>query len=214
MKIPLKTKQAVKKHFPNGIKKLEIGSGDFPEPDYVHLDVQPSPDLEILGDVRQMPVPDNFVSEDVRAVHIMEHFCHPDYSSQAMRTEIGTTLAILEEVYRVLKPGGRFVMVTPDFEKITASAAKRKVPAHWLQRWSVGGHRNEYDVHHWLWTKQDARQWFEEVGFVECTDWNPVQGWRQLISLDWTAPEIDENPDWFKIEWYHWLFYEGKKPVV
>ncbi len=209
---PLQTKSSIIKKYPKGIKKLEIGSGEYPEAGYVHLDIQATKDLDIMADVRKMPLPDNFVTSEIRAVHIMEHFCHPKYSSQEMQEHIGTTLEVLTEIYRVLKPGARLIIVTPDFEKITQTAAAKKIPLDWLQRWSVGGHLNEFDVHHWLWTKENAIDWFSEVGFTDLKDWNPVKTWKEKLFLNWTAPEVGENPDWYRTEWYHWLFFEGTKP--
>lgn len=203
---------AVKKAYPQGIDKLEIGSGDNPESGYVHLDIQPSTDLDILSDVRKMPIPDNFVTGEIRAVHIMEHFCHPQFASKKMQKSIGTTLEVLTEAYRILAPGGQFYMVTPDYEKITQSAAKKRIPFDWLQRWTVGGHLNMFDVHHWLWTKHDAEVWFAKVGFVKLHDCNPIPEWRALLGLNWQAPELGSNPDWYKTEWYHWLFFRGTKP--
>ena len=137
---PASTRATVRAAFPSGIDKLEIGAGSNPEKGYVTLDIQTNPKLDILSDVRKMPLPDNFVTEEIRAVHIMEHFCHPEYSSQQMRRNIGTTTEVLAEVYRVLAPGARFIMVTPDIEKIAESLQKQRIPAHWCQRWSVGGH--------------------------------------------------------------------------
>lgn len=210
---PVKTRSSVLKKYPHGIDKLEIGSGEHPEAGYVHLDIQATADLDILADVRKMPIPDNFVTTEIRAVHIMEHFCHPTFSSKKMQKTIGTTLEVLEEVYRVLEPGGRFIMVTPDFEKIAQSTSSQRIPLAWLQRWSVGGHLNEFDVHHWLWTKEDATEWFSQVGFINLRDWNPVNGWEAKLTLDWAPPEIKDNPNWYRTEWYHWLFFEGTKPL-
>lgn len=208
----LKTRDAIKKKFPKGIEKLEIGSGSNPEPGYVHLDIQSGlPDLDILANVRNTPVPSNFVSGHIRAVHIMEHFCHPQDSSAAMRKEWGTTLEVVKEMYRILKPGGKFLIVTPDFDKITASNFLGRVDKYWLQRWTVGGHRDNYDVHHWLWTHDDAKKWFHEAGFKDVKDCNPIQGWKARMRLKWRTPATRGNMEWHKIEWYHWLFIEGTK---
>lgn len=198
--------------FPDGIDKLELGSGENPEPGYVHVDIQASEKVDVLADVRKLPLPDNFVKMEVRAVHIMEHFCHPKFSSAQMRKDIGTTTEVLQEAYRVLAPGGKFFMVTPDFEKIMQSASQHKVRFDRLQQWSVGGHLNMFDVHHWLWTHEDAKNWFTEVGFINLQDVNPVQGLRETLRLNWQDPLKENNPLWFKTEWYHWLFFEGTKP--
>jgi predicted SAM-dependent methyltransferase len=207
-----KTINEIVKAYPNGIERLEIGSGSNPEPGYVHLDIQADlPDLDILSDVRNMPLPDNFVSGEIRAVHIMEHFCHPEFGGDELAKQYGTTLDVIKEVYRVLKPGGKFKIVTPDLEKIGVSIAKNRIPMDWLQRWCVGGHNDEYDVHHWLWTKSDAEKWFAQVGFIDLNDWNPYRGLKKYL-LNWTTNDKQGNMEWHRIEWYHWLFFEGVKP--
>ena len=209
---PLTSKQSVIKKFPKGIDKLEFGSGDNPEAGYIHVDIQEGlPDLDILADVRKTPIPDNFVQSQIRAVHIMEHFCHPEFSSEDMRKQWGTTTEVIAEAYRILKPGGSFSIVTPDFTKISRSAAFHLVPRHWLQRWTVGGHRNNYDVHHWLWTYQDGEKWLKDAGFKIVRDWNPIQGKKATLKLKWWTPKVSGNMEWHKIEWYHWLFIEGVK---
>lgn len=212
IRFPIATKDAVKRAFPRGIEKLEFGAGNNPEDGYIHMDIQKTKHLEILSDVRKTPIPANFVKTEIRAVHIMEHFCHPEFASDSMKKSIGTTVEVLEEAYRILAPGGSFFMVTPDYAKICQSAAEERIPFDWLQRWSVGGHLNMFDVHHWLWTKKDAEKWFAKVGFVQLQDCNPIQGWFAERSLNWTAPELGANPDWYKTEWYHWLFFKGVKP--
>ncbi|NCN82887.1 MAG: hypothetical protein GW947_02870 [Candidatus Pacebacteria bacterium] len=208
----LSTKKQVILAYPNGIDKLEIGSGENPETGYVHVDIQASDKVDILADARKLPLPDNFVKKEIRAVHIMEHFCHPEFSSAQMRKDIGTTVEVLEEMYRVLAPGGKFFMVTPDFEKITKSAAGHKVSFDRLQQWSVGGHLNMFDVHHWLWTHADANKWFTEIGFVSLADCNPIRKKQIIWDLNWQDPHEGDNSTWFKTEWYHWLFFEGIKP--
>jgi len=208
----LKTRSQIHRVFPNGIDKLEIGSGNNPESGYIHLDILPHlRGLDIQSDVRKTPIPNDYVSKEIRAVHIMEHFCHPKYSGEPMRKKYGTTLEVLKEMYRILKPGGEFYMVTPDFEKICASSADKRVRNYWLQRWAVGGHENEYDTHHWLWTFEDAQKWFKKAGFKDCRNCNPTKSLFGIPLLNWWTKDIQGNMSWHRIEWYHWLFVRGRK---
>lgn len=126
-----------------------------------------------------------------------------------MQKRYGTTTEVLKECYRILKPGGKLLIVTPDYEKISRSQAFHRVPNEQLQRWTVGGHLDEYDVHHWLWTMSDAQRWLSEVGFKNIADWNPVKG-KRALKLLFSPPQPGE-PLWHEFEWYHWLFVSGEK---
>ena len=84
--------------------KLHLACGlDYLE-GYINVDLYPQEGAKVdeVFDVRKIPYPDNSVDE-IRAFHIIEHF---DWK-EGQRT--------LEEWYRVLKPGGRLWLETPDF---------------------------------------------------------------------------------------------------
>jgi len=87
-------------------KVLELGAGkDTFDDDPVRLDLHDYPgtdvvfDLEKLGDEsEQLPFPEE-VFDKVRAKQVLEHIEHVE--------------AVFEEVYRVLKDGGKFVVEVP-----------------------------------------------------------------------------------------------------
>lgn len=84
--------------------KLNLACGLDYQEGYVNVDLYPLPDARVDAefDVRHLPYDDNSVDE-IRAFHIIEHF---DWKE-------GQT--VLNEWYRVLKPGGRLWLETPDF---------------------------------------------------------------------------------------------------
>jgi len=93
-------------------KVLELGAGkDRFSDDPVRLDVHDYPgtdvvfDLESLGDGEQLPFADNSFDK-VRAKQVLEHIEHVE--------------AVFEEVYRVLKDGGSFVVEVPHAESPNA----------------------------------------------------------------------------------------------
>ena len=102
-------------------------------------------EFDIVGDARKMPIPNNWIFKEVRAVYIMEHFCHPKYSSKEMRKKYGTTFEVVKECYRVLKPGGKLKIVNP--VKLLFSS--------WRLKWNTSDTPGNKDWHniewyHWL----------------------------------------------------------------
>jgi SAM-dependent methyltransferase len=78
--------------------RLNLGSGNEPLPGFVNVDMRPVPGVQVVGDVTRLPFGDGS-AEEVVASSLLEHFRDP-YS-------------VLDEVHRVLAPGGRFMMRVP-----------------------------------------------------------------------------------------------------
>lgn len=88
--------------------RLEIGSGYFPTPGFVHLDLNPNaPGVDIVGPAFPLDFPDGSVAE-LRCVDVLEHigYRHTDEA--------------LAEWARVLAPGGRMYVQVPDAHEIMA----------------------------------------------------------------------------------------------
>ena len=81
--------------------KLNLGCGFRPEEGYVNIDnrEEVSPDL-VCDITKGLPYEDDSVDE-VRAFDFLEHI------------PIGETIKVIEEIWRVLKPGGKFESFTP-----------------------------------------------------------------------------------------------------
>lgn len=88
----------------SAIKKLQLGAGGNILPGWLNTDYQP-----MTAAVHQLDASKRFPFEDntfdyVYSEHMIEHLSFPQ--GQVM----------LEETFRVLKPGGRFRLTCPDFE--------------------------------------------------------------------------------------------------
>lgn len=99
-----KRKLLSKKHQLLSECKLHLASGTDYLEDYINVDLYPldGHPVDAQFDVAKLPYPDNSVDE-IRAFHIIEHF------------EWNEGNRILAEWSRVLKPGGRLWLETPDF---------------------------------------------------------------------------------------------------
>lgn len=86
--------------------RVDLASGFHPLDGYLHFDMNPhAPDLDVLGDVMHLPFRDGSVDE-IQAIDIAEHCSYRD------------TERMFTEWARVLKPGGRMFVQTPDAEAI------------------------------------------------------------------------------------------------
>jgi len=88
-------------------KRLDIGCGNNKSPGSTYLDFDKDANPDILHDLNKFPYPvkDNSFDEII-AKHIIEHLDHPQ--------------KFIEELYRILKPGGTIFIETPHFTSYVA----------------------------------------------------------------------------------------------
>jgi SAM-dependent methyltransferase len=79
--------------------KLNLGCGYSRYPGWTGVDISPDAEPQVLSDVRSLPFEDESADE-VYASHVLEHFSYDE--------------PVLEEWWRVLKPGGRITVIVPD----------------------------------------------------------------------------------------------------
>ena len=136
--------------------KLEIGSGQNPTPDYIHVDLDPkAPDVDLVGDVRALFSPDAVLADypdlkaldtrpgplelyrEIRAVHFIEHI-QWIYQRPMFRW-----------FFDLLAPGGVLTIETPDLHWIAKSYLKN----HRKRRFPSGEHPHlsrPEDFHWWV----------------------------------------------------------------
>lgn len=84
--------------------KLHLACGHDYDESYINVDLYAPEDArcDIRFDVQKLPYPDNSIDE-IKAFHIIEHFHFFEIQE------------VLKEWHRVLKPGGKLYLETPDF---------------------------------------------------------------------------------------------------
>jgi SAM-dependent methyltransferase len=81
--------------------KLNLGSGHSKGDGYINIDIDKTVNPDLVLDVSKgLPYDDNSVDK-VRAFDFLEHI------------PIGKTIFVVDEIWRVLKPGGIFEHLTP-----------------------------------------------------------------------------------------------------
>lgn len=84
--------------------KVDIGCGAAKQPGFVGIDIRKLPGVDIVQDLEKFPwpLPDNCASL-VMASHVVEH----------IDPHGGVFMRFMDEVWRILKPGGSFMMALP-----------------------------------------------------------------------------------------------------
>lgn len=103
------------------LPRLEVGSGNNPAPGYRHADIDPGmPELDYVCSMEAIPVLDGTFAE-VRSVHSIEH------------VSMATARAALREWHRILAPGGRVYVDTPNIERNALLYAR----GEWLRDFAI-----------------------------------------------------------------------------
>lgn len=111
----------------HAVTKLQIGAGTNPLPGWLNTDIEPVDDVICFLDAtREFPIRDQCFDR-VFSEHMIEHV---PYKSG---------LYIFSEIFRILKPGGRVRIATPDMDRIVALASleKSENQKRYIE-WSVG----------------------------------------------------------------------------
>jgi SAM-dependent methyltransferase len=137
--------------------KLHLGCGARLLDGYTNVDVIDK-GQELVHSLRHLPFEDA-VADEILSVHVIEHF------------HIQEVSAVLDEWYRVLKPGGRIILECPDLAKILENfRAKRTMRLTMLGLYgNVLDDPSPYMLHKWCWTGPSLCLALEKAGFVDAT---------------------------------------------
>jgi len=118
--------------------RLHIG-GQAVKDGWKILNVQPGPHVDYVGCCTDLSAFETAAVTDVYASHVLEHL---DYMH-----ELGPTL---EQIHRVLKPGGRLLISVPDLNMLCTLFVHPDVTPserHGLMRMMFGGQIDPFDYH-------------------------------------------------------------------
>ena len=97
---------------------LDLGAGRHRRaPNVINLEIEPTPEIDLIGDGHSLPFKDN-TFDAVISEAVLEHVHSPN--------------RVVQEIYRVLKPGGYICVAVPFLQGYHASP-------HDYQRWTVSG---------------------------------------------------------------------------
>ena len=150
----------------NKLSCLNIGCGDKPFYGCVNIDKRLLPTVDLVVDVESQGLP--FPNEFFDVVYMIDVLEHISWRK---------TINVVDEVWRVLKPGGRFIIRVPNIERIAEMVLRRDYPKivhpdigefhEWqlISYYLFGGQENPEDFHKAGFTESAIRELLSMVGF-------------------------------------------------
>jgi predicted SAM-dependent methyltransferase len=137
--------------------RLHIG-GIEPKPGWKILNAIPGEHVDFLGDINDLSGFAANSVEEVYASHVLEHVGQ------------GAILRVLQEIFRILKPGGRFMVSVPDMEVLCTLHLQFKnnlLQRVHVMRMMFGGQTDAYDFHYIGLDFELLATYLTEAGFAD-----------------------------------------------
>jgi predicted SAM-dependent methyltransferase len=167
---------------PAGVRRLNWGCGEYPEPGWLNSDIKEVPGIDIVADVRAgLPLETGSI-DYITSIHALPELPYPDL------------VPALTELRRVLKPGGVLRLALPDLERGIDAYQRgdhnyfhvpdedaRSIGAKFVTQMSWYGYSRSLFVHDFV------EELLERAGFgqiTRCRYRQTASPWPDIVVLD------------------------------
>ena len=135
---------------------LHIGGTEARE-GWAVLNIAPGPGVDYAADCTDMTIIPSGTCREVYASHVLEHLGYDRDLDKA-----------LQEIHRILKPGGRLRVSVPDLKilcELFTHPSSTVIDQLDIMRMMFGSRANQYDIHHSGLTMEFMQEFLSDAGF-------------------------------------------------
>ena len=160
---------------------LNLGSGQrkFDKP-WINIDVQNTHNPDIVADISNLPMFADDSAEIIVLHHVLEHF------------GCGEADGVLKEAWRILAPGGSFLIFVPEMRKIAQRWLVHEIDDFIFMVNTYGAYQgDEHDRHRWGYDTMSLKKYIKSVLGVEAKlfDNRTISG--ADMAVDWWTLGIE-----------------------
>lgn len=133
---------------------LNLGGREHKVPGFLNIDINPGPEVDIIGDISDLSEFKDGSVEKIYVSHALEHFRHTE------------TLEVLKEWHRVLKPGGLIYISVPDMGMIFRTYQKFGW-CDWIRDILYGQQTHEFAYHYNGFDYSSLARYLIDAGFKD-----------------------------------------------
>lgn len=131
--------------------KLNLGCGEDHRDGWKNIDIRDDVDPDVVADISDLPYQDNSI-DTILAQDVLEHFEEP--------------VPVLKEWRRLLTDDGTLIIRVPDWNVLGDRDYWEGEPIRQIEKDVYGGHKNPFDQHHTLWTKELMFERLRDAGYT------------------------------------------------
>lgn len=141
---------------------LHVGCGRVNSPEFINIDALPYAHVHVVTDnITRLSQFGDETADMVYMSHILEHM---------RATEL---TPVLQEMRRVLRPGGILRLSVPDFDRILDVYRASDADLDVIRAWLMGGQDDEYNIHYSVFNRKSLSRLLQETGFRDIRSWDP-----------------------------------------
>jgi len=167
---------------PAGVRRLNWGCGEYPEPGWLNSDVKDGPGIDIVADLRTgLPLETDSI-DYITSIHALPELPYLDL------------VPALTELRRVLKPGGVLRLALPDLERAIVAFQRgdhdyfhipdedaRSVGAKFVTQMTWYGYSRSLFVHDFV---EELLERAGYAGITRCRYRQTASRWPDITELD------------------------------